>query len=516
MRLNLLIDAEQPRRWHGRLADALAAAGHDISLVPVRSDRAPPLPRELDWLLLIDRTLHGAGEHALDRAPSHHQTPAPWDADLTIDLSGTNAAAGSGRRLVALFDGLPGERALWAALLDQRAPRLDLLDPNSGTHIAIGQTATDAPHQLMTSADQVIARLISGIVRAVRFDVTGTPGSGQVPCAMPSPLRSCTSALARILAVKAKRALMQRLKKAPQWHVAWRLSDAAAPLAHGALNLDEWTLLPDDGKRFYADPFAAAHEGRRYVFVEEFPYATARGLISVAEVARDGRLLCPPRPVLETPFHLSYPQIFADGDDIYMLPEAAASGRLTLYRAEAFPERWVPVADLLAERVHDATLVKMADGYWIFASADSDGGTSWDALNLYRAPSLLGPWAPHPKNPVLVDAGGARPAGAMFRHAGALWRPVQDCRTGYGTGLGFARIGRLDGSGFTQTLVHSVTAPDRRGCSGVHTWNRAAGLEVVDVFGPPGLGEPTRSAGRLAAATAGFRRLARPVQSARS
>ncbi|MEI9904226.1 MAG: hypothetical protein WDN06_09755 [Asticcacaulis sp.] len=49
---------------------------------------------------------------------------------------------------------------------------------------------------------------------------------------------------------------------------------------------------------------------------------------------------------MRQPYHLSYPSLIRDGGEIYMLPEAHRSGKLTLYRAERFPDRWAPAADI--------------------------------------------------------------------------------------------------------------------------------------------------------------------------
>ena len=97
-----------------------------------------------------------------------------------------------------------------------------------------------------------------------------------------------------------------------------------------------------------------------------------------------------------------------------------------------------------------------------------------------RATALQGPWRPHAGNPVLVDQAAARPAGAIVARHGKLWRPVQDCAGGYGTGIGFAEITRLDHDGFAQQ-VHGVLRadpawPGRR----LHTLNRAGRLECID------------------------------------
>jgi len=488
---DVLITKDRAQRWHSKLVGALRDAGLDCAVRPAEpDDDRPPLPQGLALLLWLDQTLHGAGEHALDRIRLDFDAGPSRACDVTIDLTGGVGSVRTARHLVPLFDGAVGEAALWSTLLDGRAPRLDLFDAANNQVTPIGLPATEAPHQLMFAADQVIARLIQGIVRVVRHELDGTRALETSP-SMPSLApRQPISALANILTLKTKRVLARRLRREPQWSVAWRPRAANHPLPDiGSLDLSGWTVLRDDGHRYYADPFIFAHSGRRFIFVEEYPYATGRGLVSVAEIGADGRALSVPQPVLAAPFHLSYPQVFAQSGQVYMLPEAAASGRLTLYRAERFPDRWVAVCDLLSEPVHDATLLETPDGYWLFATTDAEGGSSWDALNLYHAPGLMGPWRAHDMNPVLIDAGSARPAGAMFRAGGDLWRPVQDCRAGYGAGLGFARIDQLDQRGFGQTVVRTVLPPARSGFCGVHTWSGAANLEAVDVFGPrPGGG----------------------------
>lgn len=145
----------------------------------------------------------------------------------------------------------------------------------------------------------------------------------------------------------------------------------------------------------------------------------------------------------------------------------------------------------------DATVIQHDGHFWLFA-ATRDGGGSWsDTLSIFYARDLLGPWLPHPRNPILVDQASARPAGAMVVRNGRLWRPVQDCTNGYGTGIGLAEINRLDLDGFEQT-VHAVLRPDpawpgRR----LHTLNRSGRLECID-----GAAHSPRS-----------RLLARPLQS---
>ena len=108
------------------------------------------------------------------------------------------------------------------------------------------------------------------------------------------------------------------------------------------------------------------------------------------------------------------------------------------------------------------------------------GGYS-DTLCLYKADNPLGPWLPHPQNPVLIDHKTARSAGKMVIKNDKLWRPVQDCEMGYGAAIGLAEVTQLDDEGFAQhinTVIHSG-GPEWPGRK-IHTLNRVGRLEVID------------------------------------
>jgi hypothetical protein len=137
----------------------------------------------------------------------------------------------------------------------------------------------------------------------------------------------------------------------------------------------------------------------------------------------------------------------------------------------------VLVADIEAS---DPTLLQQDGRWWLMASVRDGGGSYSDALYLWSAETLQGPWTAHAANPVLVDCAAARPAGRCLRDAGRLIRPVQDCRRGYGAALGLAEITRLDDVAFEQrpltTLQPGDAWPGRR----LHTFNRAGNLECID------------------------------------
>ncbi|MFD0936125.1 formyl transferase, partial [Methylobacterium trifolii] len=269
--------------------------------------------------------------------------------------------------------------------------------------------------------------------------------------------------------------------------VGWRRLDGPDLIDLRAHPAGGWRVLPDDGRRFYADPFPIDHAGETYVFFEEYIHAIGKGILSAVRFGPDGPVGTP-EPVLEEAHHLSYPFVFARDGEVWMVPETCGAGTIDLYRATAFPGGWVKEATLVSDVVaSDATLMEHAGRWWMFATVRGSGagaplgaGSFSDALHLWSAPDFRGPWTPHAHNPVLVDIDSARPAGRVVARGGKLIRPIQNCTEGYGRALALARIDRLDDDGYRQTVETEIgTGPLWTG-SRIHTLNRSANLECID------------------------------------
>ncbi|MEQ1697050.1 MAG: hypothetical protein ABL901_14535 [Hyphomicrobiaceae bacterium] len=498
MLITLMLDVSRLWRWHLILIEQLAVTpGTRVAVVfsPVQR----PVETAVSLALMLEATL------------SKRPGPQPFDAmkagdfdtwfsettpvcDLVIDLASLELADDPhARTLIPLYNGVPGGSAFWSAVLEGAAPFLSLHDSTYGV-LGIGQPAIESPHALALSAAGVVTRLMSGLIAAARDPApkSGVPHLADYGARAPGLTMPAVQLMGRKVASKAKRLIDRQLAAAPQWAVAWRMREARFdPLTGGELSLADYQLLADDGQRYYADPFAVARGGEVDVFVEELPYATGRGIISMFTVRADGTATTP-RPVLDVAHHLSYPQVISRDGAHWMLPECHASGGLTLYRAVRYPDQWEPVARLIDEPVHDATFFEHGGKLWIAANAQgpasSRWGSSWDSLSLYCADKLLGPWTAHAGNPVLIDAARARPAGETFVAGGTLYRPVQDCSAGYGAALGLAQVTRLDDGGFTQEVVGRLSFATGSGVLGPHTLNRAAcaggQFEAIDLFAP--------------------------------
>ncbi len=296
-----------------------------------------------------------------------------------------------------------------------------------------------------------------------------------MPVVSPRPLAAVAAAT---LANAAIRRIYTLCYHAPHWRIGWRATPKADLLRDLSTEGAPWRVLPDDGSRFYADPFAITVNGATTLFVEEFPHRTGKGVISAVALGPDGPQGTP-QPVLETAGHLSYPHVFAHDRTIWMVPESSGARRIDLFRATAFPGGWVKETTLVDDvDASDATLVQCKGRWWMLATVRDGAGAFSDTLNIWSAPQIQGPWQAHPGNPVLIDIASARPAGAFISRGNTLLRPVQDCRRGYGAALGIAHITRLDDEGFAQEMRSVAQGAQWRGR--LHTYNRCGAIELID------------------------------------
>jgi hypothetical protein len=170
-----------------------------------------------------------------------------------------------------------------------------------------------------------------------------------------------------------------------------------------------------------------------------------------------------------------------------MIPESSAREVVDLYECVDFPHEWRHVKRLMeGVRLADVTLITWQGRWWMFASHGGPGASNYDELHLYWADTPMGPWSPHALNPVRIDAGSARPAGAMFMAGDRIVRPAQDCRERYGDGVVFQEILVLDEERFEERALHRLEAGGLAHGVGYHTFNSAGRYVAIDAVAPVG------------------------------
>ncbi len=181
--------------------------------------------------------------------------------------------------------------------------------------------------------------------------------------------------------------------------------------------------VTDAPAEFVADPFLAREGPTWYLFFEVCNSDTQQGDIAVAS-SRDTRRWKYDRIVLDEPFHLSYPYVFACEGDHYLIPESFEANAIRLYKATDFPHQWSFVGNLIENNDFvDPSIVRFDGRWWIFVSTVREG----DALRLYYADDLMGPWTEHPKSPVArASENVVRPGGRVLEYEDRLIRYQQD------------------------------------------------------------------------------------------
>jgi hypothetical protein len=301
----------------------------------------------------------------------------------------------------------------------------------------------------------------------------GTPGDALAPGyrASPGVLGLCLG-LSRLYG-RYLLSLLTRPFYFDQWQLAYRIGG-------DRLRQEGLRRLAPTHRGFWADPFVAEQEGRKFIFFEEFLTDTSRGHIAAIEIGADGE---PGQAfdVLKGDHHLSYPFLFRYDDSLFMVPECAESGRLEVFHCTRFPDTWEPHAVLLdGVRAYDPTLIEHDGKWWMFATIQHSGNSCDDELHLFYASGPFDQWTAHPLNPIQLDVRSARPAGALFREEGRLFRPSQDCSARYGSAITILEVLCMTTEDYQEIEVERISPDWAIGAHATHTVNQDCGVTVYD------------------------------------
>jgi hypothetical protein len=275
------------------------------------------------------------------------------------------------------------------------------------------------------------------------------------------------------------RNLKRKLKEQHQkyrWHL-W-IGPAQEPIPNS-----KWQQIIPPADRFYADPCMVEADGNQYIFFEDFPYSTKKGVISAG--IWDGENLKHIQTILEEPYHLSFPQVWKQDEHWMMLPEAKESGEITLYESLKFPYEWKKALTLMSDVQAIDPVLLYKDGYWwlFFNQSTGPGTSAFDELFLFYKKELEeGEWIPHPMNPIVSDVRAARMAGRIFQHEGQWFRPGQDCSLRYGYAFTLHAITHWDTKNYKEVAQRKIRPDWAPHLQGTHTWTSNGRFNIVDAY----------------------------------
>ncbi len=296
----------------------------------------------------------------------------------------------------------------------------------------------------------------------------------------PEPSNISTARLVtRLLLRAAKQQIRSRLFH-EQWFIAFRRKDVLDNLSAQEGSL---TIIRPPHDRFYADPFVVDRGDKSYVFFEDFSYLKNKGIISFIELD-DLKGCSTAEPVLEENYHLSYPFLFEWEGETYLIPETKTNRTVQLYRATQFPRGWQMVKVLLCDvAAVDSTLFHHQGKFWLFTSGietEDPWFNGHSELFLFFSDSLVGPFTPHPRNPVVSDVRRSRAAGQIFSSSGQLIRPAQDYSVTDSCAVTLNLIDTLSEREYHETAVATIPRTWMKENIGTHTFNRSERYEVLD------------------------------------
>jgi hypothetical protein len=229
---------------------------------------------------------------------------------------------------------------------------------------------------------------------------------------------------------------------------------------------------------FYADPFLFEYNNELYVFFEN--YLEGKGIISAGKIIDDR--IVDIVEVLNLDYHLSYPFIFEEDGQIFIIPECSENQKLEIYKCIKFPVKWeLYSTGFDGEGIIDTVYyIDKENNKWLFLSKSNNCGAE---LYIYRIDSLkLNKIEPHKLNPVIIDARKARNGGGIFEYRGKTYRPSQYSSSGiYGKGIYINEIKTLTLEKYEEVKMLEILPEKQSKLTGMHHIHQHKEYFVFDV-----------------------------------
>ena len=234
--------------------------------------------------------------------------------------------------------------------------------------------------------------------------------------------------------------------------------------------------------RSLADPFVIENNGENFIFVEDLFFNDNKGRISVIKV--DEQKYDFLGVVLEEDFHLSFPFIFKDGKEIYMIPETCKNDDIRLYKSTEFPLKWEFERQLMSNVDAADTMLFKNDNIWFMFTniCSAKLGDHQSELHIFYSEDFKsGKWQPiESGNPVIFSPLKGR-NGGFFSHSGVLYRVNQvHGQSHYGKSFNVNQIEMLSKNEYVEKEVSLIEPNFKDSSTSTHHFNANEHVAVVD------------------------------------
>ena len=231
-------------------------------------------------------------------------------------------------------------------------------------------------------------------------------------------------------------------------------------------------LKHDYKDRFFADPFLIKQDDDfYYLLVEEYPFKTEKGVISLLKVEKKEFRLIDKQVVIEEPYHLSFPFCEENGNTI--IPESVAANETYVYTFDLNTMKVVGKKKLLDVGLIDGVYYKD----YLFASKKVN-----PKLDLYSFKMIKGAYREcNNGKPVISSIVFSRSAGRFFECNGVTYRPTQDCEERYGKRVQITKVEEIKNGCLSFTSCKAIDSSQYPPYDEtMHTFNVYDGFVIVD------------------------------------
>lgn len=211
-----------------------------------------------------------------------------------------------------------------------------------------------------------------------------------------------------------------------------------------------------------ADPFLFVKDDTLFLFYED-KKMYHNGVISMISTT-DLVSWTEPVTVLRETCHLSYPWVFLENNEVYMIPETCGLKEIRLYKANDSLTDFKYVKTILKDEFDrengfsfsDTSILKKEDIYYLMTTVN-DNGTN--VLKLYISESLDGGYTEHPCSPICIGNKYGRNAGSLFEYEGKLLREAQDCVERYGDNVHLIEVKTMNKVEYKEQPIRDFIIP---------------------------------------------------------
>ncbi len=283
--------------------------------------------------------------------------------------------------------------------------------------------------------------------------------------------------LCKTLILGTRKVLNKIFGRSLKWNVAYQfINEWKNP------TLSKSIIIKNPKNSFLADPFVIKYNNKTVIFVEDYSFKNRKGKISAYEInSKSYKKL---GTVIEEEFHLSYPFLIEDKEDLFMLPETHQTKDIRIYRCTEFPLKWklhkILISDIGAV---DTNIFKFNNKYWLFTNLDTSNSNDYSSeLHIFYADNIeSSEWKPHALNPVIFDSKKARNGGMIYSEKKHAYRVFQKQGfDNYGESIGISRIKTLTENEYEEEICMNVMPDFFEKISGTHSFSYNSGVLVND------------------------------------